>query len=80
MKRLTSMTFGTTINLFVEGVKPMWEEENCSNGGKWSIRLPKTHTNKLWEDLILALIGDQFTDAGEVLGLVIVLRHQADTI
>jgi len=36
----------------------MWEDDNCKDGGKWSLRIPKTHTNKYWEDLTLALIGE----------------------
>jgi translation initiation factor 4E len=58
----------------------MWEDEHCKSGGRWSIRVPKTHTNKYWEDLILALIGEQFTLENEILGLVIALRPSQDTI
>lgn len=42
--------------------------------------MPKTHTNKFWEDLVLALIGDQFTLADDVLGLVLNLRPGRDTL
>ena len=53
-------------------MKPLWEDENCKNGGRFTIRTPKTHTAKYWEDLLLAMIGEQFEDipSGEVLGLV----------
>jgi translation initiation factor 4E len=40
----------------------------------------KQYTNKFWEDLILAFIGDQFEHQGEVLGLVANLRKEFDTI
>ena len=33
----TEMTSGTQIHLFVEGVKPMWENSKCVAGGKWSL-------------------------------------------
>jgi len=36
----------------------MWEDENCADGGSWSLRIPKTHTNKYWEDLLMAMIGE----------------------
>jgi translation initiation factor 4E len=58
----------------------VWEDEQCKSGGKWAIKIGKQYTNKYWEDLILALIGDQFEDQGEVLGLVANLRKEFDTI
>jgi translation initiation factor 4E len=58
----------------------MWEDENCKDGGRWSLRVPKTHTNKYWEDLLLALIGEQFTHDNEILGIVIALKPNQDTI
>ena len=32
------------------------------SGGKWIIRLRKGVADRLWEDLVLAIIGDQFAD------------------
>ena len=59
----------------------MWEDEKCKNGGKWGIRyVPKTHTNKYWEDLALALIGDMFTHENEVLGLLLTLKPNSDSV
>lgn len=59
----------------------MWEDPACSDGGRWVIRTPKEVTTKFLEDLILALIGDQFDVAqGEVLGLVLSVKYNNDTI
>ena len=58
----------------------MWEDDQCKDGGKWGMRISKTHSNKYWEDLLLALIGDQFTDENEVNGIMISLRHNVDTL
>ena len=58
----------------------MWEDPHCQAGGMWSIRVPKSYTNKYWEDLALALIGDQFTDESEVNGLIIQLKPSMDNI
>jgi translation initiation factor 4E len=52
----------------------MWEDEHCKNGGRFVLKLPKTHSNIYWENLVLGLIGEQFADSGEVNGLVISLR------
>ena len=49
----------------------MWEDAQCKDGGKWAFRVPKSHTNKYWEDLCMALIGDQFSDQNEVNGIVV---------
>lgn len=32
------------------------------SGGKWIIRLRKGLADRIWEDLVLAIIGDQFVD------------------
>lgn len=58
----------------------MWEDESCKDGGKWFIKIPKSHSNKYWEDLIFAMIGEQFKAADEINGLIISLRPNFDTI
>ena len=74
------MPIGTVLHYFVEGVKPLWEDDNCAKGGRVTLRFPKTHTAKFWEDFLLALVGDQFTDDDEVLGLVLMLKFNGDSI
>ena len=64
----------------MNGVKPEWEDEQCINGGKLTLRVPKTHSNKYWEDLLLALDGDQFTNEQEVVGILINVRPGRDVI
>jgi len=47
--------------LFHSGIRrPVWEDPLNLSGGKWIIRLKKGVADRLWEDLILAIIGDQF--------------------
>ena len=55
------MPMGTVLNVFVDGVKPVCEDPACKDGGRFSLRVPKTHTSKFWEDLLLAMIGEQFS-------------------
>lgn len=52
----------------------MWEDEACKDGGRWVLRVPKTHTNKYWEDLILAMIGEQFRCENEIIGIAISIK------
>ena len=58
----------------------MWEDEANKNGGRWQIRVNKGYSNKLWEDLMLAMIGEQFEYENEIHGIVIVTKPNFDTI
>lgn len=40
----------------------MWEDPLNITGGKWIIRLKKGVADRIWEDLVLAIIGDQFDE------------------
>ncbi|KAI5124276.1 hypothetical protein M0805_005123 [Coniferiporia weirii] len=51
--------------LFHSGVhRPVWEDPLNLQGGKWIVRLKKGVADRLWEELILAVVGDQFDDCG----------------
>jgi translation initiation factor 4E len=58
----------------------MWEDEANKDGGRWTLRVSKGYANKLWEDLILAMIGEQFADENEINGVVLSIRAQGDQI
>jgi len=58
----------------------MWEDEANKNGGRWVIRVSKGYANKLWEDLILALIGEQFTHENDVNGIIVQVKQAGDQI
>ena len=74
------MPVKTDIHLFVEGVKPMWEDESNKNGGRWFIKLQKGYANKLWEDLVLALIGEQFEYSEAITGIIVSTKPKGDTL
>lgn len=47
--------------LFHSGVRrPVWEDPLNLQGGKWIIRLKKGASERLWEQLMMAVVGDQF--------------------
>ena len=52
------MPLGTILHYFVSGVKPLWEDPACKEGARITLRLPKTHTAKYWEDLLFAMLGE----------------------
>ncbi|KAF8489321.1 translation initiation factor eIF 4e-like domain-containing protein [Gautieria morchelliformis] len=52
--------------LFHAGVRrPVWEDPLNLSGGKWIVRLRKGVADRLWEDLVCAVVGDQFAEDGE---------------
>ena len=38
----------------------MWEDKLNEGGGRFVLRIKKPFANKIWEDLVLALIGMKF--------------------
>jgi len=67
-------------SLFRAGVKPMWEHDDNRNGGKWIVRIRKGQATRSWENLLLALTGDEFGLGCEICGAVISIRFQEDII
>jgi hypothetical protein len=72
--------YSSDIHLFKENLKPMWEEEGNRLGGKWILRLKKGLSTRLWELLILAVVGEQFNVGKEICGIVCSIRPQEDLI
>ncbi|KAJ9099161.1 hypothetical protein QFC21_004041 [Naganishia friedmannii] len=79
----------TDLLLFASSIRrPVWEE--LTNGGRYFIRLRKGVADRaaaelgyhcrLWEDSILALIGDQFDEEEGIVGMVLSVRGQEDIL
>ncbi|GHJ90357.1 hypothetical protein NliqN6_6759 [Naganishia liquefaciens] len=69
----------TDLLLFASSIRrPVWEE--LPNGGKWVLRLRKGVADRLWEDSILSLIGDQFDEEEGIVGMVLSVRGQEDIL
>jgi len=67
-------------HLFKYPIKPLWEDEANKVGGKWTVKLKKGLASKCWEDLLFALIGEQFDVENEICGAVVSIRYQEDSI
>lgn len=62
----------------VVSVSPVQDESNRS-GGKWIIRLRKGLASRFWENIILAMLGEQFMVGEEICGAVVSIRFQVTT-
>jgi len=52
------------------------QDEANKNGGKWIIRLRKGLASRFWENIILAMLGEQFMVGEEICGVVVSIRFQ----
>ncbi len=78
---------GSDYSVFKKGVKPMWEDEQNKNGGRWLLNLDKkmrmSTLDDAWLEILLCLIGESFGDDdcnGIVNGAVVSIRNKGDKI
>jgi len=50
------------------------QDEANRYGGKWIVRLRKGLASRCWENLILAMLGEQFMVGDEICGAVVSIR------
>ncbi|KAG0318846.1 Eukaryotic translation initiation factor 4E type 2 [Dissophora globulifera] len=67
-------------HLFKQGIRPVWEDAANIKGGKWIVRLKKGLASRYWEDLVMAVIGDQFNVGDEICGVVLSIRSTEDIL
>lgn len=58
----------------------MWEDAANIQGGKWIVRVKKGLASRYWENLVMAIIGDQFDVQDEICGAVLSIRNSEDII
>nr|XP_055162656.1 eukaryotic translation initiation factor 4E type 2-like [Nyctereutes procyonoides] len=74
------LTGHSDFHLFKEGIKPTWEDDANKNGGKGIIQLQKGLASHCLENLILAMLGEQFMVGEEICGAVVSVLLQEDII
>lgn len=52
----------------------MWEDPGNAKGGKWVIRLRKNKIDRAWENVCMAMLGEQFLVGSEICGVVLSTR------
>ncbi|KAE8099699.1 hypothetical protein FH972_017656 [Carpinus fangiana] len=80
LARPSSLPSPTDLHIFKEGIRPLWEDSANCNGGKWIIRFKKVVSGRFWEDLVLALVGDQLDYGDNICGAVLSIRFNEDIL
>ncbi|KAF9551392.1 Eukaryotic translation initiation factor 4E type 2 [Mortierella hygrophila] len=80
LKRPHELPNVSDYHLFKQGVRPVWEDATNINGGKWIVRLKKGLASRYWENLVMAVIGDQFDVGSEICGVVLSIRGGEDIL
>jgi translation initiation factor 4E len=81
LKRPSSLPLVSDYHIFKKGIRPVWEDDENKKGGKWIVRLKKGVADRYWEDLLFAIVGDQFAEASEeVCGAVLSVRNGEDIL
>lgn len=74
---------GSNYHMFLQGVKPMWEDEANCRGGKWIVIFPKGKKDLLdeyWTSVLLSIIGESLDGVEEVSGCVASVRKNQSKI
>ncbi|CDH52559.1 eukaryotic translation initiation factor 4e type2 isoform 3 [Lichtheimia corymbifera JMRC:FSU:9682] len=80
LRRPSDLPTISDYHLFKQGVRPVWEDDANIRGGKWIVRLKKGLASRYWEQLLLAIVGEQFDVGDEICGAVLSIRSSEDII
>ncbi|ORY71673.1 translation initiation factor eIF 4e-like domain-containing protein [Pseudomassariella vexata] len=82
LKPPSALPVVTDYHLFKKGVRPIWEDDENKQGGKWVLRLKKGIADRYWGLIQLACIGGQFGEGEDdvVNGAVLSVRNGEDII
>jgi translation initiation factor 4E len=81
LKRPSTLPTVSDYHIFKKGIRPVWEDEENKSGGKFIVRLKKGVADRYWELLLMAIVGNQFGEAGEeVNGAVLSVRSGEDVL
>jgi len=68
----------SSYHMMKTGIRPIWEDPNNADGGFWAMRVKKEDTTKVWKELVLAVIGEQFSmflePGDDVCGITVSIR------
>ena len=81
---LTELPNGSYYHLMREERPALWEDPHLCNGGTWRMKCKKADTVRVWKELLLAAIGEQFEDSlakgDDICGLSVSPRDRDDIV
>ena len=81
---LTELPNGSYYHLMREERPALWEDPYLCNGGTWRLKCKKADTVRVWKELLLASIGEQFEESlakgDDICGLSVSPRDRDDII
>jgi translation initiation factor 4E len=82
MVKPSKIETNSNYHFFKKGIKPMWEDPHNAKGGKWVLTLKgdKGLVDVIWENVVLAMVGETLDSEDEVCGAVFSKRKGGDRI
>ena len=80
MLRPNSLHSHADLHVFKEGIKPLWEHDANKKGGRWLVHIKKELANRCWENILMAMLGEQFMVGEEICGAMVSVRYNEDII
>ncbi|XP_017136416.1 eukaryotic translation initiation factor 4E1 [Drosophila miranda] len=79
----SELKVGCDYSMFKLGIKPMWEDDANSKGGRWLISVnknSKAELDRLWLEILLMMTARIFDNSEEICGAVINIRSKNNKI
>ncbi|XP_046671091.1 eukaryotic translation initiation factor 4E type 3-like isoform X1 [Homalodisca vitripennis] len=71
-------------HLMRDVIQPMWEDEMNKYGGTWRLKVAKKDTPTVWQELLLAAIGEQLSEGlcegDSICGVTVAVREKDDLV
>ena len=80
LQRAENLPGNVQFHVFLQGVKPMWEDERNKNGLAIKLTLKKGNTAPFWEELLLNFIGGMLATKAPINGVILSLKKNLDVI
>ena len=84
--RPSNLQMNSSFYVFRTGVTPLWEDPTNQAGGRLLARVPKALSSRCWENLLLALIGEQLSatfseeDTNFICGIEVTTKKAHDVL
>merc|ERR1712137_80482 len=84
LPKSSNLPYNSCYHIMRDDIEPKWEYKDNAGGGIFCVRVPKAKTEKVWTDLVLSAIGEQFAaflDKGDQInGITLSAKHKDNVI